>query len=237
MSMSMGCARWLAAVALASAGLAGVPAAATPVGNPEVAGPVFTANGLSFTIDVASNLIFTPDGDGVSDADIGDRLGSIELPSAPGEPGYAGPDTVSLAVYLEYDVGSGSGAPTSFPDASLGSIRVWVDGVEYSSSGPAPSVVQNAVEPGALGYIVHVMDDSRFAHGALLTIGGDLPTYERIAQFDFVAEADDASATRVALAANVSFAALAAPVPVPLPVIGLMTGLGAMALLRRRRPA
>ena len=237
MSMSSGSARWLVIVFLVSAGLAGAPAAAIPVGSTTLVGPVYTENGLSFTIDVASNLIFTPKQDGISDADLGDRLGPIELDPDPDEPGYAGPDTLSLAVDLEYVVGSSNGAPTSFPDASLVSIRVWVDGVEYSSLGPAPSVVQNPVEPGALQYTVHVVGDSRFEHGALLTLGGNLQTYEDIAQFDFAAENQDPSLTTGTLAANVSFAAIAAPIPVPLPVIGLITGLGALALVSRRRTA
>ena len=227
MSMSMGCARWLAAVALASAGLAGVPAAATPVGNTTLVGPVYVSNGVAFEIDIASNLVYTRDGDGVFDSDLGASLDSVAVPADPGRPGFTGADSVDIGVELEYADSPGD----------LVGIRVWVDGVEYSSLGPSPTVARNPADTGTLEYIVHVMNDARFARGGLLTItSGNVDSYQDLASLDAIFTGAGGGAV-MELTQNITFQAIAAPVPVPLPLVGLITGLGAMALLRRRRAA
>jgi hypothetical protein len=221
--------RHAAAAALTAAAVAmcALPAAATSVGNTTLVGPVYVSNGVAFEVDLASNLVYTPDGDGAFDSDLGASLDSVTVEADSGSPGFTGPDSVDIGVELEY-----ADSP-----AGLVGIRVWVDGVEYSSLGPSPTVARNPADPGALEYIVHVMNDARFARGALLTItSGNVGTYQQLAMLDGLFTPLDPDAV-IALTQNVTFQAIAAPVPVPLPVVGLMTGLGAMVLLRRRRAA
>ena len=227
MSMSMGWARWLATVALAFAGLAAVPAAATTVGNTTLVGPRYEAKAVTFEVDIASNRVYTPDVDDEGDSDLGAVLDSVNVPADPDSPGFTAPDSVDIAVQLAY----------AESPAGLSDIRVWVDGIEYSTLGPTPTVEPNPANPGALEYIVHVMNDSRFANGGLLSItSGNLETYQDLASFD--ALLTDADSGEVAPATQeITFQAIAAPVPGPLPVVGLMTGLGALALVRRRRLA